>query len=170
MRAGREDQMSRCFVWLLAGIVAYGISTFDCSSHAWEFSMGGSFSWEYETAGQLGRNGLFGTYDVDAGSGVAPVGTFAPLNAWLGIQAKNIVSGSDAAWQTIYMTTDMTLKINRALRIRGQYYIGTWTDNGDGTGSGSLVASEYLNSSLQGIQQSFSPGYWNTLWMTAQLP
>ncbi len=141
------------------------------AAFAWEFTMQGAFSWELESIGQLGQNGFFGRYDVDAGSGIvgAPAGTFAPLNAWLGEQGGGIVSGSDGSWNTQYMVVDMQLRINTALRIRGQYYIGAWNPP-SGAATGSLVASEYLNSRLPGIQQSISPGYWNLMYLSAQLP
>ncbi len=92
-----------------------------------------------------------------------------------GQRAGDMVSGSDAARNTQYMATNMDLRINPALRIRGLYYIGEWydvlVDSTPGTlGQGNLVASEYLNYRFPGIQRSFSPGYWNTLWLTAQLP
>ncbi len=138
---------------------------------AWEFSMEGAFSWELEAIGQLGKNGFFGRYDSDAGSGIvgAPAGTFAPLNAWLGEQGGGIVSGSDGSWNTQYMSIDMQLRMNNALRIRGQYYIGEWNPPSDAA-TGNLVASEYLNSRLPGIQQAMSPGYWNYVYLSAQLP
>ncbi len=137
---------------------------------AWEFTMDGAFTWELEEMGQTGRNGFFGQYDVDAGAGGGfAAGYFAPYNFWIGspdVGTPGVVSGSDAGWNTQYMGVNMQLRMNKALRVRGNYYIGSW--NNDGTGI--LVASEYLNNSRPGIQQSFSPGYWNTLWLTAQLP
>ncbi|MDQ7782664.1 MAG: hypothetical protein RDU20_07285 [Desulfomonilaceae bacterium] len=138
-------------------------------ARAWEFAMDGAFTFELEEMGQTGRNGFFGPYDVDAGSGVQLPGFYAPYNFWIGspdVGTPGVVSGSDAGWNTQYMGVNMELRMNKALRIRGLYYIGAW--NPDGTGL--LVASEYLNQSFPGIQQSFSPGYWNTLWLTAQLP
>lgn len=140
-------------------------------AQAWEFTMEGAFSWELEEIGQIGTNGFFGPYDVDAGSGIAGTGPgfYAPYNFWIGepdVGTPGFVSGSDAGWQTIYMGVDMQLRLNKALRIRGNYYIGSWGPGGTAVN----VASEHLNSSFPGIQQSFSPGYWNTLWLTAQLP
>ncbi|MFH1115102.1 MAG: hypothetical protein V1792_14420 [Pseudomonadota bacterium] len=137
----------------------------------WEFTMEGSLSWELEAIGQNGTNGFFGKYDVDAGSGIAgaPAGTFAPLNAWLGEQGGGLVSGSDGSWNTQYMSFDMELRMNEALRIRAQYYIGEWNPPADAA-TGSLVASEYLNDRHPGIQQAMSPGYWNYAFLSAQLP
>ncbi len=151
--------VAMCFV-LSSGVVL-----------AWEFTMEGALSWELEAIGQNGTNGFFGRYDVDAGSGIvgATPGTFAPLNAWLGEQGGGLVSGSDGSWNTQYMAIDMQLRMNKALRIRGQYYIGEWNPPADAA-TGSLVASEYLNNRHFGIQQAMSPGYWNYVQLSAQLP
>ncbi len=37
-------------------------------------------------------------------------------------------------------------------------------------GLGYLNGSQYLNNRYPGIARSFSPGYWNTLWLTAEFP
>ena len=178
------------------------------AANAWEFSMDGTFTWRYEVRGQYGANGFFGRYDVDAGAGAGAngtpdAGTFAPLNFWTGFKmtdgqvqpggnAQDIVSGSDAGYNSIEMSTNMQIRINPAVRIRGNYYIGSWdprnwggsvgvpTYNNDvppltealsnQTAAGLLVAPVYLNQHLHGVQRSFSPGYWRTLWLTAQLP
>lgn len=134
---------------------------------AWEFSMEGGLSWEYESYSQLGSAGFFGPYDVDRG-GAAP--DAAVTNAWLGVQVGELASGSDNAVATLYMTFDPEIKVNKAVRIRGRYYIGSWDTPGADTSEGALVASEYFNSTALGVQRSFSPGYWNTLWITAQTP
>jgi hypothetical protein len=151
---------------------------------AWEFKMTGAFYWNFEMWSQAGGQGFFGPYDVDAGSGVAGtgVGFFAPYNFWLGspdvgtqtipTRRNEIVSGSDASWDTIYMLTDMDIRLNPAIRVRGTYRIGSWhpTDTTYAFGQGALVRSEYLNQMFSGIQRAISPGYWNTLWLTVELP
>jgi hypothetical protein len=176
-----EYQMHRYRVWLLAAVLCLAIAA---PAAAWEFLMDGAFTWEWDYRTQGGGSGFFGPYDQDAGSGIpgAGAGFFAPLNGWLGEHAGNntnggIVSGSDASWNVFYMSTNMELRMNRAVRVRGNYYIGEWAPttapdfipNID-FGIGSLVASQNLNSRSSGIQRSFSPGYWNTLWMTAETP
>lgn len=162
--------MHRYRVWLIISFLIIGVLLLGIPAAAWEFSMSGALSWELEGRAQGGSDGFFGKYDSaavpGAGAAVNVDGAYAPYNAWLGDNGGNIVSGSDGVWNTQYMVTDMQLAINKAIRIRGQYYIGEW---GPG-GTGNLVASEYLNYRYGGIQQSFSPGYWNTLWLSAQLP
>lgn len=160
--------MDRYRVWLLLAVVCISVPLLTAPASAWEFTMSGAFTWEYETRGQAGSDGFFGKYDSALPSGTGDLGgTYAPYNAWLGYHFPvGIVSGSDGSWNTQYMGTNMQLRINKALRIRGLYYIGEWGPNG----TANQVASEYLNYRYGGIQQSFSPGYWNTLWLSAELP
>jgi len=214
--------MNRYKILLLTAIVGLSIPLLVAPAPAWEFSMDGAFTWEYEYRGQGGREGFFGPYDVDAGSGttaaLAPVpaagtpyelsgasvvppqgnvllantaipgilgyglpGFFAPLNFWLGghmplndeglnTRGTSFASGSDGSWQTIYMNTNMQIRMNQALRVRGNYYIGSWNDPGWPQAQGDMVAPELVNYSSPGVQRSFSPGYWRTLWLTAELP
>ncbi|MEI8181666.1 MAG: hypothetical protein WCG29_03075, partial [Desulfomonile sp.] len=176
---------------------------------AWEFSMDGVFTSEFEYRYQAGREGFFGPYDVDAGSGApafpgltlttvrntalqpiqiltaavaAPaVGQLAPLNLWLGFhqpgndqnlrtRGSSFASGSEGSWNTIYMNTNMQIRMNQALRIRGNYYVGEWYTPGNQMSQADMVASELITYASPGIQRSFSPGYWRTLWLTAELP
>jgi hypothetical protein len=164
--------MDRYRVWLLLAVVCISVPLLTARAGAWEFTMSGAFTWELEGRTQGGSDGFFGKYDSAMFPGaLAPAarnfgGVYAPYNAWLGYNGVGIVSGSDGTWNTQYMGTDMQLRINKAIRIRGLYYIGEW---GAG-GTANQVASEYLTERFPGIQRSFSPGYWNTLWMAAELP
>ena len=166
-------------VWLLGAVLGLSMFVLTAPASAWEFKMEGSFSWEYEYMTQLGTSGFFGPYDVDnRGAGA----TAHSLNAWLGSQVNDItVSGADAAWNTFWMELWPEIRINPAVRIRGLYRIGSWwpgnsqSPNGttgvlDSAAGPSLVRSEYINYGDPGIYRSFSPGYWNLLWLTAQLP
>lgn len=153
-------------------------------ANAWEFSMDGTFTWEYAYRAQNGTNGFFGAYDQDAGSGITnatAVGFWAPVNFWPGfkmldgqLRAANtvdqVVSGSDASFNSFYMSTNMQVRMNPAIRIRGNYYIGQWASPTSDVSQGLLIGSQELSMQSHGVQHSFSPGYWNTLWLTAQLP
>lgn len=147
-------------------------------ANAWEFSMDGTFTWHYALRSQTGPNGFFGAYDQDAGAQGGVLGQNAPLNFWAGFrmidnQLRNneeLVSGSDAGFNSMFMTTNMQVRMNPAVRIRGNYYIGQWSTPGAETSFGHLVNPEYLSMQAHGVQRSFSPGYWRTLWLTAQLP
>ncbi len=175
--------MNRNRVWLLAAILTLSIPLLAVQASAWEFAMDGIFTWDYDYITQSGSNGFFGPQDVDNGTT-----GLRTANAWLGQRAGNVlVSGSDYSRNSQYMTTNMEIRINPAVRVRGTYYVGSWAPiapnrivtpygftGGNtgivGLGVGDLVASEYLNYRNPGIQRSFSPGYWNTLWLTAELP
>lgn len=159
--------MKRVRFLALIMVTSLGCWCFVVPGHAWEFSMEGALQWEYESYSQLGHRGFFGPYNVDNG-GATP--DAAVINAWLGVQVGETASGTDNALATLYMSINPDLKLNKAVRIRGQYYIGSWDTPGADASLGALVASEYVNSAALGVQRSFSPGYWNTLWMTAQTP
>ena len=148
-------------------------------ANAWEFSMDGIFTWQYTKAGQLGSNGFFGKYDVD-NSGISN-GRFASLNGWFGPRFGNVydsvemTSGSDAAYNAIYMSTNMQVRINEAIRVRGNYYLAAWSygvgpHSQFGAATADLVSYGYPAMMFDGVQRSFSPGYWRTLWVTAQIP
>jgi hypothetical protein len=164
--------MQRRRTQLVALVIGLGLFMLAAPASAWEILLDGGFVWNYDYLTQGGRANFFGTQDVDAGNaGAGTAGRFAPYNFWGGFHRNvGIVSGSDAAWQTVWMDTNVELKLNPAIRIRGRYHIGAWFDDGAGLGRGDLVASEYLAFKYGGVQRSFSPGYWNTLWLTAQTP
>ena len=83
---------------------------------------------------------------------------------------ESIVSGSDASWNIFWMSTNMQIRMNKAVRVRGNYFIGSWNSPSYSTSSGLMVSSGALNQDNPGVQRSFSPGYWRTLWLSAQLP
>jgi hypothetical protein len=180
--------MLRNRVWLPALVLALCMSLTASSASAWEFSMDGVFTWKYVYLTQTGHNGFFGQYNADGFSIATNQGTSGNLNAWLGREAGNtFVSGSDSSKATQYMSTNMQIRLNPAIRVRGNYYIGEWAspflNNNTYTagfptygfppnslGVGNLVSSEYLEYRSSGVQRSMSPGYWNTLWLTADMP
>lgn len=138
---------------------------------AWEFSMSGKFTWEFYQLSQMGSNGFFGSYDQD-NSTVAGTVNLAARNGWLGheITGDDLASGSDAAANYIYSTIYPKVKVNEALSLEGSYRIGSWANPFPDTSLGQLNFSRYLNSQAYGRERSFSPGYWNTLFVTAQIP
>jgi hypothetical protein len=170
---------------------------------AWEFSMDGVYTWQYEYRSQQGARGFFGPFDLADRSGVAAgildfPGAAAPYNFYLGgyhlgqvaagtttptsrgavwggqgsslAGGESIVSGSDANWNIMYMSTNMQVRMNQAVRIRGNYFIGSWNNPNYSTSQGLMVSSGMYDQDAPGVQRSFSPGYWRTLWLTAQLP
>ena len=83
---------------------------------------------------------------------------------------ESIVSGSDASWNVFSMSTNMQIRMNKAVRIRGNYFIGSWNSPNYSTSQGLMVSSGAMEQDAPGVQRSFSPGYWRTLWLSAQLP
>jgi hypothetical protein len=141
---------------------------------AWEFSLNSTLTWEYDSYSQMGSQGFFGRFDTDAannpGGYGGTAGSAASMNGWLGQEIGQISSGSDLALTTLYMILHPEFRLNPAVRVRGQYRIGSWATPQFQTSVGSLVRSEYADGMAPGIQRSFSPGYWETLWLSAQTP
>jgi len=112
---------------------------------------------------------------------ILPAGFFAPLNLWLGFHnaandqnlvtsGSSFASGQDGSWNTLYMTTNVQIKMNEAIRIRGRLDIGGWNTPERSLSLAQTPHSEYMNSTSSGVQRSFSSVNVNTLWLTAQLP
>jgi hypothetical protein len=155
-------------VWFLAIALSVSIFMLAPAASAWEMNLDGTYTWEFDMRGQMGTNGFFGPYYFDSSA----AGTLHSANAWLGQQVAGdqLVSGTNGSDNVMYMNTNVDLRINPALRVRGTYYIGSWNTPDTTTSLANLPASLYLNYTAPGIQRSFSPGYWNTLYLTAQLP
>ncbi len=159
-----------------------------------------SWLYEYRTQmGKEGFFGTFDQAQNDGVANLG-IGAFAPYNFYLGgfhkvttnpaagtglptiypaayggqgtslAGGESIVSGSDASWNVFWMSTNMQISMNKAVRVRGNYFIGSWNSPGYSTSQGLMVSSGALVQDSPGIQRSFSPGYWRTLWLTAQLP
>jgi hypothetical protein len=143
------------------------------ASHAWEFSMTGDWTWEYKLYSQMGDNGFFGKFNVSNSTNTTFPGDGAAFNGWLGneITGDRIVTGADASASTMYIHFKPEIRLNEAVRLRGVYYIGSWNKLADGVnGVGNFQAPEYYTNTIPGVQSSFSPGYWNQFWATAQTP
>jgi len=142
-------------------------------ARGWELTLKGSFNWRYEYYSQMGGKRFFGPHNVDLGTPSA--GAAGPVNFWIGDRLAfddDLVSGSDASAQVTYLTVNPQIRMNRAVRIRSQYRVGSWVFDqpAAGQGLGDLRRSVYLNSEQGGVQRSFSPGYWELMWLSAQSP
>jgi hypothetical protein len=138
--------------------------------------LSGVFAWEFFQFSQLGTRGFFGPFNQDRSS-VAGTVNLAARNGWLGHEitrdnfaSNNLTSGSDAAANHIYTFLFPKVKMHEALSLQGSYRIGSWADLSQNTSPGQLDFSRYFNSEAPGMARSFSPGYWNTLYVTARLP
>ncbi len=135
--------------------------------------MAGKFTWEFWQFSQLGSRGFFGPYDRDNSSAaVGGVVNLAARNGWLGneITGDNLSSGSDAAVNYLYMTIWPKFTVNQAMSLEGSYRIGSWATPSSDSSLGQLNYSRYANTQAYGMERSFSPGYWNTLFATVKLP
>ena len=102
--------------------------------------MEGEVVWKNRFVRQLGSRGFFGKYDLDNSS---TPGNFASVNGWAGGKLKDLVSSSGAADQRMEVNALPELRINPAMRLRGEYRIGAFGDP---------VASSYTNSTSPGVQ------------------
>lgn len=128
------------------------------SAIAWEFSMEGELVWKGRFVGQLGSRGFFGEYDFDRSS---TGGNYASTNGWVGAKLNDLSSSSNAADQVMETNVLPQLRLNEAVRLRGEYRIGAWNDP---------VASAYINSTMPGVQVAISEGQWTMWWFSAQTP
>jgi hypothetical protein len=127
-------------------------------SFAWEFSLEGEYVWKSRFVQQLGSRGFFGRYDLDNSS---TPGDFASANGWVGGKLEDLSSSSGAAEQRMEVNALPQVRINPAMRFRGEYRIGQFGDP---------VASAYVNSTSPGVQVAISEGQWTMWWFSAQTP
>ena len=106
-----------------------------------------------DTRGSLDRT------NIDNGLGT----TTANLNFYGGgLMDTDLSAGADQLWNNFNVKIQPTLKINEAIRIRGQYRIGLL---GDPTAD-----NDYHAHFFPGVDNAFSQGNWTLLWVTAQTP
>jgi len=190
-----EEQMKKLRMVLLAGLL---IAALCAPAHAWEFSMTGNFQYTYEYFAQGGPNGFFGQQNtVSPGLTGLAGGAAGPnwfgTNFWAGSRLLSgiqygVVSGlnTDIIWSRMVMNPE--IRVNPAIRLRGQYWIGgfqTWAggaangyDAATGNGFGNVLGSNtdqgssvyLLQQTGNAITRPISTGQWNLLWATAQTP
>jgi len=133
------------------------------TAKAWDFSMDGTFHYNYEQYSQTGLNGFFGKYNVDNSTGTTliPSGSYANKNGWFGFQVKDLVSGSNAARHYQYLELWPEFRVNGAIRFRGKYRLGNYGDP---------IASDYITNTKPGVDVATSDGQWTMWWVDAQTP
>jgi hypothetical protein len=137
---------------------ALGICLVSTPCFSWEFSMEGEYIWKNRFVQQLGARGFFGKYDLDNSS---TPGNYASVNGWAGGKLEDLSSSSGVAEQRMETNILPELRINKAMRLRGEYRIGSYGDP---------VASAYVNSASPGVQVAVSEGQWTMWWFSAQTP
>lgn len=182
--------MKKVRMVLLAGLL---IAALCAPAHAWEFAMTGNFQWNYDYLAQGGPNGFFGAQNVVTPQlGVAGLPNWAAANTWAGYRQltgtqMGMVTGLDAMVSWMRMFLNPEIRVNPAVRIRGQYVIGGFQNYNGGAaasldaggnffgaplgtnadlGSGVYITQQTANA----ISRPISTGYWQTLWATAQTP
>jgi hypothetical protein len=146
------------FVRVLVSTVLLCLSFMAGSSSAWEFAMEGELLWKLRSVGQLGSRGFFGRYDLNNSS--IP-GTYASVNGWVSGKLNDLSSSSGGADQVMEANILPELRLNEAMRLRGEYRIGAFGDP---------IASSYRNSTSPGVQVAISEGQWSMWWFSAQTP
>lgn len=126
---------------------------FPSPARGWDFSIeSAAFYFRYVYSSQLGSNGFFGPFNVDAGTSGAD---YAPLNGWYD---DKLLSGTTAETSTTRFAIFPILKLNNAIAIRGTYRINSDQIN-------NLAAVENPD-----FEYVISYGRWTRLWVTAQTP
>jgi hypothetical protein len=170
---------------MLAGLL---IAAITAPALAWEFSMTGEAEFRYRYFARLGSGDLFGSASVAPGGLVdaSALGLAGPVaNAVLvqGFSAK----GADASIGDSRVWLYPEIRINDAIRLRGEYWVTGTNLRGlyDGAGAGAPYPNDNwtvplaytgwfiqndgnLGSRTQAI--GMSVGMWEKFWMTAQLP
>ena len=166
--------MKRFWAILLAVMLTAAVVA---PASAWELALEGQWLWGYDYIDQGGRAGFFGPFDFANPAIMAPGNAkFNALNAWVGARSINatggavtaavpgqygLVTGEDAALN--WMRTELLpeIRLNKAIRLRGAYQIG----------SGSFTEyGLYPNSASFGVWNPIASGQWTQFWMTAQTP
>ncbi len=148
----------RQLIYILLIGAALNVCLMVTQSFAWEFSLEGELNWKNRYVQQLGSKGFFGKYDLDNSS---TPGDFASVNGWVGGKLEDLVSSSGAAEQRMEVNALPEFRINPAIRLRGEYRIGSYGDP---------VASAYVNSTSPGVQVAISEGQWTMWWLSAHTP
>lgn len=145
-------------VCIFAAALALCLSLVAGSGFAWEFSMKGEYIWRDWQVSQLGPRGFFGRYDLDNSS---TGGNFASANGWVGFTLGDLTSSTGATEQNMEVNALPELKINPAMRFRGEYRLGQF---------GNPLAGAYINSTSPGTNVAISEGQWTMWWFSAQTP
>lgn len=161
---------------LLAGLL---IAALCAPAHAWEFAMTGNYEWDYFYHSQ-GPNGFFGAQGVLNPALAGTALNWWGANFWAGARLLSgdqlgLVTGLDANAQFMRQTFNPEIRVNPAVRLRGQYIIGSWQQYSGGPAAfgGNLAhaSSFYLNQQTgSAITRPIDTGFWNLWWATAQTP
>jgi hypothetical protein len=115
----------------------------------WPIGIEGKSRWLYGYYGQMGTNGFFGPFNVDAST----TGNFAGLNSWMGLRdVGELVSGTNAALGTMAFELNPKYDAGWAV-LYGRYRI-----------------NPYNTSTNPGSEVPISPGQWTHWYLGAKPP
>jgi len=179
-----EEEMKRLLLILAAGLL---IASITAPALAWEFALNGEFEWRYRYFARTGGADLFGAPNLAVGTASgATIGFAGPVNNVVRVQGFS-AKGSDASIGDERIWFYPEIRINPAVRMRGEYWVtGT---NLRGLYDGAGVATAFPANSFQ-LPQGYSGwfiqndgtngnrvqpsgmsiGMWEKFWVTAQLP
>ncbi|MFH1112385.1 MAG: hypothetical protein V1792_00555 [Pseudomonadota bacterium] len=130
--------MARVRIVSTVAAISIGCVLLACDSGAqWSVSLSNAKNeFVYGRYGQLGRNGFFGTYDIDASS---TAGAFASINGWLGNRDDDIgttASGTNASFSSVSLAAEPRFSSDWVSAV-GRYTIRSYETS---RSSGSYVA------------------------------
>jgi hypothetical protein len=172
--------MKRFFALLSTGLL---IGTMCASALAWEFSMTGEMEVRYRYFSRTGGGDLYGSANEAAvgfnDGAIGLSGYYGGSNAVVaqGYAAK----GSDGAINDMRVWLYPEIRLNQAVRFRGEYWVtgGNLRGSYDGSGTGATGGDNwFINKGEQGWYIAAGPtskvglasGMWEKFWVTAQLP
>jgi hypothetical protein len=173
--------MKRLWMVLVAGLL---VAALTAPALAWEFAMTGEAQWRYRYFARQGNADLFGTGMLQGGFFIQDaLGLAGPVNNTVLVQGFS-AKGSDAAIADQRFWFYPEVRVNPAIRIRGEYWVTGTNLFGlyDGVPIGSSTPADnwftnrgysgwYINSSVGGTDPSgMSVGLWEKMWVTAQSP
>ncbi len=133
--------MKKLWMILVAGLL---VAAFTAPALAWEFALTGEAEWRYRYFARQGDADLFGTGMFNNGGGgvlLQPaLGLAGPVNNAVRVQGFS-AKGADAATQDQRFWFYPEIRINPAVRIRGEYWVTGTNLNSlyDGTGINTSV-------------------------------
>jgi hypothetical protein len=150
---------------------------------AWEFSMTGDMEVRYRYFSRTGGGDLYGAANETAiGFNNGAIGLSGYYGGTNAVEAQGFsVKGSDAALSDMRVRLYPELRLNQAIRVRGEYWLtgGNLHGSYDGSGSGPIGGDSWaINRGEQGwysptdtgAKIGMSSGIWDKLWVTAHLP
>jgi hypothetical protein len=157
------------------------IAAFAGSALAWEFSMTGQHEWRYTYFARAGDMDLFGyaplenLFNTGDYIGFAGPTRFnngaiaAAAGVWAITRGGHSTWGSEAAWYDSKLSFKPTVRVNKAIRVHGTYYIGG-IRNRDNFAIFTPQQGEYYVSQTRASANDGIIANWDQVRATVQVP